>query len=170
MTGDKSETVIALDIAKVWQRTRRIAPIIAIILCVGIIKTSQEVGIGFSLLIFSFFPACLIYEIIKSRRTLLFNALGVTHNSTRSSFGFIPWSEIIEGEVVTEKTKVYLVIKVKNPEKFIPARSGRNKLSDRRVFIFCTELKIDPRELQTIFQTYHDQFRANTNTRFRSTL
>ena len=120
-----------------------------------------------------FFGAIGIYGIRKlfeKKAGLIIDENGITENSNASSIGLIEWNDISEIKTEQVMSTKFLLIKVKNPEKYIEkAKNGiKAKLMKTNMRMYGTPisiatntLKYDFIALEKLIQT---EFNMNKNT------
>ncbi len=130
----------------------------------------KSVGIIASL----FFGATGIYGIKKlfdKKVGLIIDKNGITDNSNASSIGLIEWNDISKIKTEQVMSTKFLLIGVKNPEKYIgKAKSGMKsrlmkanmKMYGTPLSITSNTLKYDFNELEKLIQT---EFEKNKNAR-----
>ena len=121
-----------------------------------------------------FFGATGIYGIRKffdKKVGLIINENGITDNSNASSIGLIEWNDILEIKTEQVMSTKFLLIEVRNPEKYIEkAKSGMKarlmktnmKMYGTPLSITSNTLKYDFNELEKLIQI---EFEKNKNAR-----
>lgn len=116
-----------------------------------------------------FFGACGVFAIKKlfdSKAGLVFNSAGVIDNSSAVSAGLIPWSEIAGAEIFEIHKQKMLIIKVRNPQKYIEhggklrraLNNANYKMCGSPIAITSSSLKIDFSELLSLFHQYKQKY------------
>jgi hypothetical protein len=124
---------------------------------------------GTGLVSIVFFGACGVLGIRKlldKRPGLVFNSAGVVDNSSGVSAGLIPWSEIVGAEVFEIHKQKMLIIKVRNPQKYIERggmlkqalNKANYKMCGSPIAITSNTLKIDFFELLSLFHQYAQKY------------
>ena len=116
-----------------------------------------------------FFTATGIFGIKKlfdKKPGLIIDQNGITNNSNTTGIGLIKWQDILEIKTSQVMTTKFLLIKVKNPEKYIAkVKSGLKaklmkynlKYSGTPLSISSNTLKYDFKKLQDLIQTEFDK-------------
>ena len=124
---------------------------------------------GIGLLSVIFFGACGAFGIRKlfdRKPGLVFNSSGIIDHSSGVSAGLIPWSEILGAEIYEIHKQKMLIIKVRNPQKYIE-RGGRlkqalnkanQKMCGSPIAITSNALKINFSELLSLFNQYKKKY------------
>lgn len=116
-----------------------------------------------------FFGACAFYASIKlfdTRPGLVLNSSGIVDNGSGVAAGFIPWSEILGAGVYEVQGQKMLVIGVRDPQKYIDRgnalkrllNKGSYKMTGSPVAVSSVALKIDFKELVSLFERYHRKY------------
>jgi hypothetical protein len=100
------------------------------------------------------------------RRGVVFSSTGVTDYTSGISAGMIPWREIVGAEIVKLSTQTVLVIKLKEPRKFLehqsllrwPFLALNDKICGSPVAISPAALKVSPSELLDLFSQYREKY------------
>lgn len=108
------------------------------------------------LLSISFFGAICIYGIRKlfnNEFGLIINKNGIIDNSNASSIGLIEWNDILDIHKKQILSSSFLLVKVKNPEKYIA--KAKNKIHARLIKsnmkMYGTPISITPNTLKIDF-------------------
>lgn len=116
-----------------------------------------------------FFGLCGVFALKKlfdKKPGLVFNDSGIVDNASGVSAGLIPWSEVVGSEIFEIQKQKMLIIKVKNPQKYIE-RSGllkralnkaNYKMCGSPIAISSSTLKIDFSELLSLFNRYQRKY------------
>ena len=122
-----------------------------------------------------FFGATGIYGIRKlfdKKVGLVIDKNGITDNSNASSIGLIEWNDISEIKTEQVMSTKFLLIEVKNPEKYIgKAKSGMTarlmkanmKMYGAPLSITSNTLKYDFNELEKLIQTEFEKNKTQGN-------
>ena len=116
-----------------------------------------------------FFGACGIYgfkKLFDEKPGLIFNSSGIVDSSTGISAGLIPWPEIIGAEIFEFQKQEMLIIKVRNPQKYIDGSGACRRMLNNANYEMCgspiaiasNSLKINFPELRSIFGQYHQKY------------
>jgi len=124
-------------------------------------------GIGLaSIVVFGVCGVFGIKQLFDKKAGLVFNSFGVFDNSSAVSAGLIPWSEIVGAEIVKIHTEQFLIIKVRDPGKYI-ARGGalkqafnkaNYKMGGSPIAITSIALKIKLSEVLALFHEYKQKY------------
>ncbi|MCL2715340.1 MAG: hypothetical protein FWD68_12315 [Alphaproteobacteria bacterium] len=112
-----------------------------------------------------FFGACAAYGIRKLLDTsagFIFNASGFIDNSISVGNGTVPWSEIVGTEEVVISMQRMLVVKLRDPEKFLEPGWGLREIIKKAayksynspVILTSTLLDIDFASFVSMFERY----------------
>lgn len=116
-----------------------------------------------------FFGPCAIFALKKlfdKKPGLVLNNVGMVDNSSGASAGLVPWSEIVGSEVFKIQEQKMLIIKVRNPQKYIE-RGGRlkqtlnsanYKMCGSPIVISSNNLDIKFPELLSLFGQYQKKY------------
>ena len=130
----------------------------------------KSVGV-ISILFFGAIGTYGIRKMFDKKVGLIIDENGITDNSNASSIGLIEWNDISEIKTEQVMSTKFLLIKVKNPEKYIEkAKSGMKarlmktnlKMYGTPLSITSNTLKYDFNELEKLIQT---EFEKNKNAR-----
>lgn len=107
-----------------------------------------------------------IKKLFSRKPGLVFNNLGIIDNSSGVSLGTIPWAEIIGAKITEVHHHQFLLIMVKNPQKYIewggPLKQVLNKKSYEMfgspISIAVSTLKTDLPELLALFEEYKKKY------------
>lgn len=124
---------------------------------------------GIGLVSIVFFGACGAFGIKKlldKKPGLVFNNSGVIDNSSGVSAGLIPWSEITGAEIYEIHKQKMLIIKVRNPQKYIERggtlkqtlNKANHKMCGSPIAITSNALKINFSELLELFNQYKQKY------------
>lgn len=124
-------------------------------------------GIGLAAIVF--FGACGVFGIKKlfdNNPGLVFNSSGIVDHSSGVSAGLIPWSEIVGAEIFEVHKQKMLIIKVRNPQKYIERGGALKRMVNKANYKLCgspiaitsNALKINFSELLSLFQQYKQRY------------
>ncbi|MFZ6843983.1 STM3941 family protein [Undibacterium sp. RuTC16W] len=116
-----------------------------------------------------FFIACAAIGSIKltdNKPGLILNSTGLLDNSSGLSAGIIPWHEIVGFDVFQLQSLKILIIKVRDPQKYIlrgnPLQRLFNwinfKLCDSPISITPESLNLNFEELEEMITRYHTKY------------
>lgn len=124
-------------------------------------------GIGLiSIFFFGLAGIFCLRKLFDNRPGLIFNSSGIVDNSSAVAAGLIPWMDISGAETREIRNQKLLVIKLKDPQKYIERGSNLKqtlnkanyKLCGSPVAITSNTLKIGYAELLSIFNQYHQKY------------
>jgi hypothetical protein len=124
-------------------------------------------GLGVASIVF--FGLCGIFGFAKlfdRRPGLIFNATGIVDNASGVSAGPIPWSEIISAKIVVVRNQKFLLIAVKEPQKYLGRGSWLKQLAVNANYKMCGSpitisaiaMKTDFQELLSLFNQYQQKY------------
>jgi hypothetical protein len=124
---------------------------------------------GAGLVSIVFFGACGVFGIKKlfdKKAGLIFNSSGIVDNSSGVSAGLIPWSEILGAEILEIHKQKMLIIKVRNPQKYIERggtlkqalNKANHKICGSPIAITSNALRINFSELLSLFNQYKQKY------------
>lgn len=119
-----------------------------------------------SIVIFGFCGLFAIKKLADKKPGLVFNSLGVIDNVSLTSPGLISWSEVERLEIFEVRNQKILVVKVRDPQKYIDHGSlwkrklntANYKMCGSPITISSNALKIDFSELLSEFNEYHRKY------------
>ena len=124
-------------------------------------------SIGFlAITLFGLTGAFGIKKFFDKKPGLIFNRTGIVDNSSGVSAGLIPWSEIDGAEIFEMHKQMMLIIKVRDPQKYI-VRGGRlkqmlnkanYKMCGSPIAVTSNTLKISFEELLSLFKQYQQKY------------
>ena len=120
---------------------------------------------GLGLVSIVFFGACGLFALKKlfdKKPGLVFNSSGIVDNASSASAGFIPWSEVMGAEIFEIQKQKLLIIKVRDPQKYIARGSSLKqtlnkanyKMVGSPISIASNTLEIKFSELAALFDRY----------------
>lgn len=124
---------------------------------------------GVGLASITFFGACGVYALLKlfdKRPGLILNSSGLVDNASGVAAGFIPWSEVLGAGVYEVQGQKMLIIGLRDPQKYIDRGNAVRRLLNRSshrmtgspVAVSSVALKIDFKELVSLFERYHRRY------------
>lgn len=124
-------------------------------------------GIGVASIVL--FGLCGIFGIKKlseKKPGLILNSYGVIDNSSAISAGLIPWNEIVGVEIFEMRKQKMLIVKVKDPKKYIERGNRLKQTLNNANFKMCgspiaitsNSLKISFSELLALFSKYQQKY------------
>jgi hypothetical protein len=116
-----------------------------------------------------FFGLCAIVAIPKlfdEKPGLVFASSGIIDNASSVSAGLIPWTEIIGAESFDVRKQKFLIIKVKDPQKYLDRGNRLKKLAITANYKMCGSpitisaiaLKTSFPELLSLFDRYQQKY------------
>jgi hypothetical protein len=124
-------------------------------------------GIGFvAVAFFGLIGVFGIKKLFDKKPGLTFNSSGIIDNSSGVSAGLIPWSEVVGAEIFEMHKQKMLIIKVRNPQKYIE-RGGRlkqmlnkanYKMCGSPIAVTSSALKVNFPELLSLFNQYRQKY------------
>lgn len=124
-------------------------------------------GVGIvSIVFFGVIGAFGVKKLFNNKPGLVLNSSGVIDNSSGVSAGLIPWSEILSAETYEIHKQKMLIIKVRNPQKYIEQggalkralNNANHKMCGSPIAITSNTLKVDFSELLSLFEEYKQRF------------
>ena len=108
----------------------------------------------------------LMRRLFGDRRGLVFNNVGIADYTSRVSAGLIPWHDIAGAEIVKLRTLTLLVIKLKEPTKYLEGQGplkrallfANYRLCGSPVTISMSLLSAKPSELLAHFSYYQQTY------------
>lgn len=124
-------------------------------------------GLGLAAIVF--FGICGLYALKKlfdGKPGLVFNSSGIVDNASSASAGFIPWSEVVGAEIVEIQKQKMLIIKVRDPQKYIARGSvlrrtlnkANYKMVGSPISISSNAPGIEFSELVSLFDRYRRKY------------
>lgn len=124
---------------------------------------------GIGLVSIVFFGLCGLYALIKlfdKKPGLVFSNSGIVDNASGVSAGLIPWSEVTGSEIFEVQKQKMLIIKVRNPQKYIERggllkramNKANYKMCGSPIAISSNALKINFSELLALFNRYQQKY------------
>lgn len=116
-----------------------------------------------SLVVIKFFK-----KLFVNKPGLLLNGSGIVDNSSAAAPVYIPWSEIKGTRIFKFKSQKFLVILVKDPQKYINRGNALKRYMNNANYKMCGSpitiatnfLKTNLPELTEIFDKYHEKYRT----------
>jgi hypothetical protein len=107
-----------------------------------------------------------IWKLFDTKPGFVLSAAGLVDNSSGVAAGFIPWSEVTGFSVFTVVNQQTLIVKVRNPERYIEAGNPLKRALNRANFKLCgspiaitsTTLTIGFAELLDSCNQYHAKY------------
>lgn len=129
---------------------------------------------GLGLVAIVFFGSCGLYALKKlfdKKPALVFNNSGIVDNASSASAGLIPWSEIVGAQIFEIQKQKLLIIKVRNPQKYIARgnslkqtlNKANYKMVGSPISISSNTLAIDFSELVALFDQYQRRYGVGPN-------
>lgn len=124
-------------------------------------------GVGLASVVF--FGACALYASVKlldQRPGLVLNSTGFVDNASGVAAGFIPWSEVLGAGIYEVQGQKMLIVGLRDPQKYIDRgnalkrllNKGSYKMMGSPVAVSSVALKIDFKELVSLFERYHRKY------------
>lgn len=114
-----------------------------------------------------FFGACTIYGMMKlfdKKYGLIIDREGIIDNTNASSIGLIDWADILSVETQNVMSTRFLLIFIKNPEKYLNRAKGlKRKLLYANMKMYGTPLSIISNSIKFKFDDLDDLIKANLN-------
>lgn len=115
------------------------------------------------------FGASGVYALMKlfdKRPGLILNSSGFIDNASGVAAGFIPWSEVLGAGVYEVQGQKMLIIGLRDPQKYIDRgnavrrllNKGSHKMTGSPVAVSAVALKMDFKELVSLFERYHRKY------------
>lgn len=112
-----------------------------------------------------FFSACCLFGFVKffdKKPGLVLSSTGIVDNSSGVAAGFIPWTEITGVSIYELGRQKMLIVKVRDPSKYINRGSplkralnrANNSMCGSPIVIGANALKINFDELLNLFNSY----------------
>jgi hypothetical protein len=119
-----------------------------------------------TIVFFGIFAIYALKKLLDKKPALVFNDSGIVDNVSSASAGFIPWSDVVRAEIFELPKHKMLVIKVRDPQKYIARgsalRRSLNKTNYKTVgspiSIYVNLLEIDVAELASLFKRYQRKY------------
>jgi len=128
-------------------------------------------GIGLSIIIFfGYVCALLIKKLFDTKPGLVFNNIGIVDNTSVALVGIIPWADISGAAPLEFNKQKMLVVRVKNPEKYVAQGNivqrlivkANHKFYGSPIIFTSTILNVDASELAEIFNQYFAKLGCET--------
>ena len=124
---------------------------------------------GIGLVSIVFFGGCGVFSLIKifdKTPGLVFNDSGIFDNASGVSAGLIPWPEVEGLEILEIQRQKMLVIKVRNPQKYIERGGLLKQTLNKANYNMCgspiaissNALRINFSELLSLFNQYQRKY------------
>jgi hypothetical protein len=124
---------------------------------------------GIGILSIVFFGLCgitALKKLFNKKPGLVLNNIGVLDNSSGVSAGLIPWSEVVGSEIFEINNQKMLIIKIRNPQKYIEGRGLLKQMLNKANYKMCgspiaissNALKIKFPELLSLFDQYQKKY------------
>jgi hypothetical protein len=124
-------------------------------------------GVGILSILFLGFCAILgLPRLFSKKHGLVFSAAGIFDNASGVAGGFIPWSEITGVKIFEMQKQKFMVLGVKDPQKYIgrgswlkrAAISANYKMCGSPITISAITLQASFTELLSIFNLYYQRY------------
>ncbi len=124
-------------------------------------------GLGLlSIVVFGLLALFLIKKIFDKKPGLTFTNTGIVDNASAVAAGFIPWSEVIGADLFEMPQQKMLIIKVKDPHKYVDRgnalkrkiNQANYKMCGSPIAISANALKINFAELHSLFDDYQRKY------------
>jgi hypothetical protein len=124
---------------------------------------------GFGLAAVLFFGATALYASVKlldKRPGLVLNSSGFVDNASGVAAGFVPWSEVLGAGTYEVQGQKMLIIGLRDPQKYVDRgnavkrllNKGSYKMTGSPVAVSSAALRIDFKELVSLFERYHRKY------------
>ena len=124
-------------------------------------------GIGLAcILFFGFAGIAGFRKLFAKGPGLVLNSSGIVYNPKDTAEGFIPWTDISGAEVFEVRRTKMLVVKLKDPQKYIERGSSLKQTLSKASYNMCGSpisinsgtLKMSFAELLSTFNQYHQKY------------
>lgn len=130
---------------------------------------------GAGLISIVFFGLCGIYAlkmVFDKKPGLVLNNSGIIDNASSLSAGLIPWSDVVGSEIFEVQKQKMLIVKVRNPQKYINRGNWLRKTMTKSTYKMCgspisissNTLNITFPELILLFKKYQHKYGNNRAT------
>ena len=131
--------------------------------------------LSISALVFTIFGVYGIKKLFDRKPGLILNSLGITDNSSAASVGFIPWSDVEGFNVYGVRRSSFLVLLIREPEKYLNSSSLSKRLLNKSNFkmygspitIASAALSISSGDLRTLLERYLTKYGEFDDNRLR---
>jgi hypothetical protein len=124
---------------------------------------------GVAIVAIVFFGLCGIFAVRKlfdDRPGLVLNSSGIVDNSSGLAAGLIPWSDIAGAEIYQIHRQKLLIIKLRDPEKYVQRGSSLRQMINRANLKMCGSpvaisshaLSVSFPELLSLFVQYQQKY------------
>ena len=119
-----------------------------------------------SIILFGLLAVFLFKKLFDKKPGLVFTNSGIVDNASAVAAGFIPWSEVIGADIFEMAQQKMLIIKVKDPHKYVDRGNAvKRKLNQANynmcgspIAISANALKINFADLHTLFDQYQRKY------------
>ncbi|SNR70218.1 hypothetical protein SAMN05192560_0583 [Methylobacillus rhizosphaerae] len=124
-------------------------------------------GAGWVMIVFfGFCGVAAMRRLFNKKPALIFNAAGITDNSSSLAAGLVPWRDITGFGIYESHKQRILIVQVKNPDEYIETGSAMKRSLKRTNFRMCgspvaitaSSLSINFDELQRISSEYFARY------------
>jgi hypothetical protein len=124
-------------------------------------------GLGLaSIVFFGIFGLLALKKLFDKKPGLVFNNSGIVDNTSSTSPGFVPWSEVVGAEVFEIQKQKMLIVMVRNPQEYMARGSllrrtlnkANYKMVGSPISISSTALGINFSELVSLFDQYQQKY------------
>jgi hypothetical protein len=124
-------------------------------------------GVGvMSIIFFGFCGVFALKKLFDKKPGLVFNNSGIIDNASPVSVGLIPWSEIIGFEIFGLQRQKMLIIKVRDPQKYVEQGGALKRTLNKANYKMCgspiaissNALDINFSELLSVFDQYLQKY------------
>jgi hypothetical protein len=124
---------------------------------------------GIGVVAILFFGLCAVFgarKLLDKRPGLILNSAGLLDNSSAVAAGFVPWSEVVGFSIFEVQHQKTLVVRVREPERYIAAGGMFKRMLNRMNYKLCgsavvisvNSLKLSFDELLEISHTYFHRY------------
>lgn len=125
----------------------------------------QALGL-LSIVVFGLLAVFFCKKLFDKKPGLIFTNSGIVDNASAVAAGFIPWSEVMGAYVFEVPQQKMLIIKVKEPHKYVDRgnalkrklNQANYKMCGSPIAISANTLKIKFAELHSLFDEYHQKY------------
>jgi len=124
-------------------------------------------GLGLvSIVLFGLLALFFFKKLFDKKPGLVFTNSGIVDNASAVAAGFIPWSEVIGADILEMPQQKMLIIKVKEPEKYVDRGNALKRKLNQANYKMCGSpitissnvLKINFAELHALFERYQRKY------------
>lgn len=125
----------------------------------------QALGVV-AIILFGLLALFLVKKLFDKKPGLVFTNSGIVDNASAVAAGFIPWSEVIGADIFEMQQQKMLIIKVKDPHKYVDRGNAVKRKINQANYNMCgspiaisaNALKINFAELHSLFDQYQRRY------------